>query len=109
VLLLWLAAPASAARPHVTLITDSVAGSLAWAGGAEQTFAQGLDVRLELHSCSRLVGPGCPADAGVPPSTLETIRGLGRSIGPSVVIGVGYNDAPEEYRPGIETVLRALR
>jgi hypothetical protein len=37
------------------------------------------------------------------------VRTLGRRIGPTVVIFVGYNDDPATYRNGMPSVLRAMR
>jgi lysophospholipase L1-like esterase len=108
-LVLLTAPSATAARPHVTLITDSVAGALLWDGPAARIFSQGLDVDLELKSCRRLTTQSCPAGPEIPPNVLELIRARGRSIGPNVVIAVGYNDLPQVYASGIEPTLRALR
>src|SRR3954454_21310950 len=99
-LLVTLAAapPASAARPQVTLITDSVAGALLWDQAAARVFSDGINVDLELRSCRRLVAVSCAA-AGetAPPSALELIRLRGHSIGKNVLIAVGYNDDPTSY------------
>lgn len=100
---------ASAARPHVTLITDSVGGSLAWNATAGAVFARGLDVDFELHPCSRLASTGCPAGSSAPPSALQVIRERGRRLGPNVVLDVGYNDDPHAYAAAVESTLRALR
>jgi len=37
------------------------------------------------------------------------VRELGRRIGPTVVVFVGYNDDPATYRNGMPSVLRAMR
>jgi hypothetical protein len=100
---------AGAARPHVTLITDSVGGSLAWNATAGTAFARGLDVVFELHPCSRLAATGCPAGSSVPPSALQVIRERGRRLGPNVVLDVGYNDDPHAYAAAVEPTLQALR
>jgi hypothetical protein len=106
-----LAAAATAAvrpAPRVTLITDSVGASLGWDSTAARAFRQGFDARLELGPCRRLASTGCPAEEGVPPSALDLIRKLGRSLGPNVVIDVGYNDDPHAYAAGVGEVLHAL-
>jgi lysophospholipase L1-like esterase len=108
-LLVVLAVPsADAARPRVTLITDSVAGSLIWDAPAARIFSHGFDADLELQSCRRLTTTSCPAGKVIPPNVLQLIRTRGRSIGPNVVIAVGYNDFPSVYAAGIQQVLRAL-
>jgi lysophospholipase L1-like esterase len=44
-----------------------------------------------------------------PPSVLGTVRTLGRRIGPTVVVFIGYNDSPLIYRNGLPVVLKAMR
>jgi hypothetical protein len=102
-------AAAAAPKPRVTLITDSVGGSLGWDANAAHVFEDGLDARLEFGPCRRLASTGCPATGGVPPSALDLIRRVGTGLGPNVVIDVGYNDDPHAYAAGIGDVLRALR
>lgn len=94
--------------PRVTLITDSVGGVLYWATAARDELAQGLDLRLETKTCRKLVAIGCYAYGERPPSALETIQALGAELGPLVVIDVGYNDRPDDYEPGLDTVMHAL-
>jgi hypothetical protein len=97
-------------KPRVTLIADSVGAALAWDGPAARTFEAGLDADLELKGCRRLATASCAVAGAEPPeSALETIRRLGRRLGSSVVVDVGYNDYPTVYAPGIEQVLRALK
>jgi hypothetical protein len=107
--LLLVVPSAAAARPHVTLITDSVAGALIWDAPAARIFSRGFDVDLELESCRRLTTTSCPAGREIPPNALQLIRAKGRRIGPNVVIAVGYNDFPSVYANGIEPTLRALK
>jgi hypothetical protein len=103
------AAGAAGRKPHVTLITDSVGASLGWDAAAARIFEHGLDADLELQSCRRLTTASCAVAGSTPPeNALETIRRLGRRIGPNVVIDVGYNDYPTVYAPGIALVLRSL-
>ncbi|HEY6961654.1 MAG TPA: putative Ig domain-containing protein [Gaiellaceae bacterium] len=100
-------AGAARAKPRVTIIGDSVGASLGWDAAATRIVGQRLDADLELQSCRRLTTKGCASAARE--SALETIRRLGRRLGPDVVIAVGYNDYPTVYAPGIEEVLGALR
>jgi hypothetical protein len=96
-------------RPNqrVAIFSDSSGASLSWDSTARQIVERGNRVRFELYPCGRLVQPGC-LTADPPPSVLETVRTLGRAIGPNVVIFVGYNDDPATYRLGIPIVLKAL-
>lgn len=106
-------ATASAAkkkRPqqHVTIFGDSVASALNWDPTAKKVVLHGNRVRFELHPCGRLVQPGC-LTSNPPPSVLSDVRQLGRKLGPTVVVLVGYNDDPATYRNGMPVVLRAMR
>jgi hypothetical protein len=92
---------------HVTIFSDSSGASLNWDSTAKKIVEQGDRVRLELHSCARLIQPGC-LTSHPPPSVLATVRSLGGRIGPNVVIFVGYNDDPATYRRGLPVVLKAL-
>jgi hypothetical protein len=102
-------AAAGKARPdqHLTLFTDSSGASLGWDSTAKQIMEHGNRVLFELHPCGRLVQPGCISPP--PPSVLSVVRELGRRIGPTVVVFVGYNDNPATYREGMPAVLRAMR
>lgn len=103
-------AAAGARRPqqHLTIFTDSSGAALGWDSTAKRIVEHGNRVRFELHPCGRLVQPGC-LTSPPPPSVLETVRALGRRLGPTVVVFVGYNDDPATYRHGIPVVLRAMR
>lgn len=102
-------AVAGKARPdqHLTLFTDSSGASLGWDSTAKRIVEHGNNVLFELHPCGRLVQPGCISPP--PPSVLSVVRELGRRIGPTVVVFVGYNDNPATYRDGMPAVLRAMR
>jgi hypothetical protein len=91
---------------HVTIFSDSVGASLTWDSTAKRIIERGNRVLLELRPCGRLVQVGCVTPP--PPSVLGTIRALGRRIGPTVVVFVGYNDDPATYRHGLPIVLKAL-
>jgi hypothetical protein len=99
----------AAKRPqqHVTIFSDSVGAALNWDSTAKTIVEHGDQVLFELHPCGRLVQVGCLTPP--PPSVLETVRLLGRRVGPTVVIFVGYNDSPITYRNGMPVVLKALR
>ena len=92
---------------HVTIFGDSVASALNWVPTAKAVVERGNRVTYELHPCGRLSAPGCLAN-GEPPSVLTSVKDLGRRIGPTVVILVGYNDDPHVYAAGIDSVLHAM-
>lgn len=106
-----LAATATAGqrRPlhRVTIFGDSVAAALGWDSTAKDVLARGDRLRLDLTPCRRLTTPGCFSPP--PPSVLKDVRRLGRRLGPTVVVLVGYDDDPHVYAAGIDQVLRAMR
>jgi hypothetical protein len=103
------ALPPAPAAPHVTVITDSVGGVLFWAKSEREQLGEGIDLQLETKTCRKLVSPGCFAYDEVPPSALQTVQQLGSSVGPVVVVDVGYNDFAEGYAAGLDTLMGALR
>lgn len=93
---------------HVTIFGDSSAAALNWDPPARAVLEKGNRVTLELQPCGRLTTPGCLV-SNPPPSVLSEVQTLGRRIGPTVIILVGYNDDPHVYASGIDSVLRAMR
>ena len=107
-------APASGAaaaqkRPlqHVTIFGDSVAAVFTWDPTARQVLDRADRLTWDLHPCGRLIQPGC--DSPPPPSVLEEVELLGRRVGPTAVVLLGYNDDPHVYAAGIDRVLVAMR
>ena len=96
------------AAPRVTLVADSVGGVLFWQRHARDELARGIDLRIDIRTCRRLVAEGCVYDGERPPSALDAIRALGPALGQVVVIDVGYNDPPNGFAAGIDRVMRAL-
>jgi hypothetical protein len=92
---------------HVTIFGDSVAAAFTWDPRARTVLASGNRVTLDLSPCGRLTEPGCITPP--PPSVFKKIELLGRRVGPTVVVLVGYNDDPHVYRAGIDKVLRAMQ
>ena len=103
-------ASASQKRPlrHVTIFGDSVAAVFTWDPTATQVLEQGDRLTLDLVPCGRLVQPGCLLEQDPPPSVLPEVELLGRRIGPTAVVLVGYNDDPHVYAAGIGKVLNAM-
>jgi hypothetical protein len=92
---------------HVTIFGDSVAAVFTWDPTAVQVLEQGDRVTLDVVPCGRLVQPGCTVQKR-PPSVLQEVQLLGRRIGPTAVVLVGYNDDPHIYAGGIGKVLNAM-
>jgi hypothetical protein len=93
--------------PRVTLLGDSGLGALLWEKDQREKIARGLDLKLEVRACRKLATNSCYQDGVRPPSALETIKDAGTELGPLVVLQVGYNDQPESYGDGLDSVMRA--
>lgn len=102
------AAPQTRPLRHVTIFGDSVAAVLTWDPTAKQVLEQGDRLTLDLVPCGRLVQPGCLLQDTPPPSVLREVELLGRRVGPTAVVLVGYNDDPHLYAGGIGKVLVAM-
>lgn len=92
---------------RVTLVGDSVAASISYAATAQARLQRGLSVRLDARVCRRLVHPSCSYQGSAPPTALEAVQRLGRSLGQVLVVKVGYNESAQGYRAGIDRVMRA--
>jgi hypothetical protein len=101
-------AAATTAAPRVTMVADSVGGVLFWDRDAREELGRGMDFRIDVKTCRRLVAEGCVYDGERPPSALDAIRALGSALGSVAVIDVGYNDAPAGYGAALDRVMRAL-
>lgn len=100
---------ADAGRPRVTFIGDSVAASLTYVDSARRLLGKGLDLRLDLKVCRRLVAPSCTYQGVMPATALQVVRASGAGLGDVVVLMIGYNDSASSYRSGLDQVARALR
>lgn len=113
VVVLWLVAAvaANASRAKVTVIGDSVADSMEHSPQALNSLNDGFRVDLQTRGCRRLLAPSCviAGSSGPAPTTLQVVKRLGRRLGETVVVDVGYNDTPRHYNHGLDTVMRALQ
>ncbi len=95
--------------PRVTMFGDSVAESLAYVPEARTFLGEGIDLRLELASCRKLVPIGCPYMGERPPSVLNIVQASSLSqLGNIVIVSVGYNDPPNNYETDMAQVANAL-
>jgi hypothetical protein len=91
---------------HVTIFGDSAAATLDYVPAARRVLARGNRLTLDVDECRRLAARGCFSPP--PPSVLDDVRRLGRKLGSTVIVFVGYNDDPHMYAARINTVLRAM-
>lgn len=97
-LALLAASPTSAsAKTRVTVIGDSITASFEYVPAAKRHLGKGLDLRSDAVVCRRLVVTGCAFRGSIPTSALELIGANRRSLGPVVVVNVGYNDWAAVY------------
>ena len=116
--LLGVAAVSSAAHgagnvpatgPRVTMFGDSIADSLNYVPDARAILGQGIDLRLELAPCRKLVPVGCAYMGARPPSVLSIVKeSTLADLGNIVVVAVGYNDPENNYETDMAQVVNAL-
>jgi hypothetical protein len=100
---------ASADGPRVTMFGDSIADSLTYVPDARELLGDGLDLRLELTPCRKLVAIGCAYMGSRPPSVLDIVRSSTlAALGNIVVVAVGYNDPENNYETDMAQVVDAL-
>jgi hypothetical protein len=88
---------------------DSIADSLTYVPEARELLADGLDLRLELAPCRKLVPIGCAYMGARPPSVLDIVRSSTlASLGNIVVVAVGYNDPENNYQTDMAQIVNAL-
>ena len=100
---------APAAGPRVTMFGDSIADSLNYVPDARTILSDGIDLRLELAPCRKLVPIGCAYMGGRPPSVLDIVKeSTLAQLGNIVVVAVGYNDPENNYETDMAQVVNAL-
>jgi hypothetical protein len=92
---------------RVTFVGDSVSASILYATTAQRQLERGIDVRLDLKVCRRLVLPSCPYQGLTPTTALQAVQSYGRSLGKVLIVKVGYNETADGYSKGIDRVMRA--
>ncbi len=101
------ARPAAPAKTRVTVIGDSITASFNYVVSAKRYLGKGLDLRSDAVVCRRLVATSCSFQGTTPPTALQVVGAQGRSLGPVVVVNVGYNDWAAVY--DVDRVMRALK
>jgi Putative Ig domain len=99
----------SRALQHVTLFGDSVADAIVEYSRAKQIVANGVDLDLEVAPCRRLGQDSCPYNGVRPPNVIDLAKRLGPSMGPTVIVAVGYNDFAQSYAQNIEDALAVFK
>ena len=100
---------ATADAVKFTFIGDSKAAMIEYSAPAKRLLARGHNVRRDLKVCRRLVAPSCAYQGVTPLTALNAIKRYGRTLGPVLVIDVGYNDSSATYRSQMEQVVRAAK
>jgi hypothetical protein len=100
---------APAGGPRVTMFGDSIADSLNYVPDARKLLGDGVDLRLELSPCRKLVPVGCAYNGSRPPSVLDIVKSSTLAqLGNIVIVAVGYNDPANNYETDMATVANAL-
>ena len=100
---------APTAGPRVTMFGDSIADSLNYVPDARTILGDGIDLRLELAPCRKLVPVGCAYMGSRPPSVLSIVKeSTLAELGNIVVVAVGYNDPENNYETDMAQVVNAL-
>lgn len=94
---------------HVTLIGDSVADGISGDPAAVEVVSRGINLDLELAPCRRVDEDSCPYNGVRPPNVVDLVNSMGSTLGPNVIVAVGYNDFADQYAQNIETALAALK
>ena len=97
----------SASKTRVTVIGDSVTASFDYVPAARRYLGKGLDLRSDAVVCRRLVATSCPFQGSTPSTALQVVGSKRSTLGPVVVVNVGYNDWPAVY--DVDRVMRALK
>ena len=88
---------------------DSIADSLNYVPDARELLGDGIDLRLELTPCRKLVPIGCAYMGSRPPSVLDIVKSSTLAqLGNIVVVAVGYNDPENNYETDMAQVVNAL-
>jgi len=95
------------AQPRVTLIGDSIAASFDYVPSARKYLGKGLDLRTDARVCRRLVASSCVFQGAQPVTVLDLVRSSGSTLGPVVVVNVGYNDWAAVYN--VDKVMLAFK
>lgn len=94
--------------PEVTIIGDSVMTGVLWHPAAVAVMQQGLAVHWDVAVCRTLGGVSCPFDGSRPPTLLDVVHTDARSLAPTVVVEVGYNDPQAAFATEVERSIDAL-
>ena len=82
----------------MTVIGDSVMTGILWYRDATEILEQDLALRMEVAVCRRLTGTSCTFEGVTPPNLVQLSQSLGRQLGPTVVVEMGYNDREARSR-----------
>lgn len=100
--------PATTAQPRVTAIGDSVMTAILWHETARSALADGVELQMEVEVCRRLTDESCPFEGVRPPTLLDVVAARGPSLGPTVIVEVGYSDPEETFAEHLEESVAAL-
>ena len=89
-----------------TFVGDSVPASIDYVPAAQKVIEKGLEIKLDLKVCRRLVAPSCTYQGVTPPTALSTVKSYGSDLGDVLIVDVGYNDYSGTYRDDMQAIIK---
>jgi hypothetical protein len=106
-LVVAVASAVAATPPTVLLIGDSVATGMYWHDDAIAVMQQRLGVYWDVAICRTIDGTSCPFDGERAPTLIEAVE-TRRTVPPTVVVEVGYNDPASMFATEVDHAMSAL-
>jgi hypothetical protein len=106
-LVVAVASAGAAKQPAVLVIGDSVATGMFWHDSAIAVMQKNLAVTWDVAVCRTVGGTSCPFEGARPPTLLEVVA-VRRTVPPTVVVVVGYNDPASTFAGEVDAAMSAL-
>jgi hypothetical protein len=106
-LVVAVASAGAATQPAVLVIGDSVATGMFWHDNAIAVMQKNLAVTWDVAVCRTVGGTSCPFDGARPPTLLQVVAAR-RTVPPTVVVVMGYNDPASTFAGEVDAAMSAL-
>ncbi len=91
------------------MISDSVMTAILWNAAPLAILEHGFpDVDMEVGICRALTGESCLFQGARVPTLVDLVQTLGGKIGQTVVVEVGYDDAPGTFTNEVQQSIQVL-
>ena len=98
----------ASARPHVTVIGDSIMTGVLWHAKPMAILGQGIDLLMEVGVCRRIEGVSCPYEGAEVPTLVDLVPQLQPDIGKTVIVEMGYNEPAGGFAQKIDDAMHVL-